>query len=78
MNPQDGAAIGDMNIVTVTINRNDDVNGVFSFDSVLVSIIHITIRCKTEPHTKKCGCNSYPPYLSIPTISHYSNTLIWP
>ena len=45
MNPQDGAAIGDMNTVNVTINRNDDVNGVFSFDSVLVSIIHITIHC---------------------------------
>ena len=37
MNPQDGAAIGDMNSVVVTINRNDDVNGAFSFDSVLVS-----------------------------------------
>lgn len=37
VNPQDGAEIGDLNSVTVTINRNDDVNGVFSFDSVLVS-----------------------------------------
>lgn len=39
MNPQDGAAIGDLNSVTVTINKNDDVNGVFSFDSVLVSYL---------------------------------------
>ena len=40
VNPQDGAEIGDLNSVTVTINKNDDINGVFSFDmdSVLVSI----------------------------------------
>lgn len=39
VNPQDGAAIGDLNSVTVTINKNDDINGLFSFDmeSVLVS-----------------------------------------
>ena len=38
-NPQNGAAVGDQNSVTVTITRNDDINGVFSFDmdSVLVS-----------------------------------------
>ena len=40
VNPQDGVVIGDMSSVTVTINRNDDINGVFIFDmdSVLVSI----------------------------------------
>ena len=42
VNPKDGAAIGDMDSVTITINKNDDINGVFSFDmdSVLVSTQH--------------------------------------
>ena len=37
VSPRAGAAIDDQDTVTVTINRNDDINGVFSFDSVLVS-----------------------------------------
>ena len=46
VNPQDGVVIGDMSSVTVTINRNDDINGVFIFDmdSVLVSICNAIIN----------------------------------
>ena len=38
VNPQDGVAIGDMDSVTVVINKNDDINGIFFFESVLVSM----------------------------------------
>ena len=47
VNPQDGAAVGDLNSVTITINKNDDINGVFSFDmdSVLVSCVNKKVMC---------------------------------
>ena len=58
VNPQDGAAIGDMNSVVVTINRNDDVNGAFSFDSVLVS------------HNTRTNTFSHMPSITI-LVPHY-------
>ena len=43
VNPRDGAVIGDMNSVVVTINKNDDINGVFSFENVLVSYLEVVL-----------------------------------
>ena len=52
VDPQDGAVIGGLNTVTITIRRNDDINGVFSFsmDSVLVSTY-------TSPSDRVSGSN---------------------
>ena len=55
VNPQDGAAIGDMDSVAITINENDDINGVFSFDSVLVSTNY---SCVCFQHFTYCFCLS--------------------
>ena len=55
VNPQAGAAIGDMDSVAITINENDDINGVFSFDSVLVSTKY---SCVHFQHFTYCFCLS--------------------
>lgn len=47
VNPRDGAVIGDMNSVIVTINKNDDINGVFSFENVLVSYLEVVYYVKS-------------------------------